>query len=648
MAVVEMMGISLIGPREEIEPLAAELLTLGNFEPVPLEYALEKRPAALAGAGRSRIATFGKNPYDTLLETLLSVWKAAGAELPTEEPRSSYPRLSFEEAKAGVQDTAKKILIWKKRAEALEEEREKLLAAAAFLDALAAADRDVEETLKTQYLHITFGRLSADNYRRLKEMAAVTPLLVYPVVAEKGNVLAVIFCSKEYQPDADKLFRSVYLKEYSLAEMFEGAGQDMLGRLRERVRDSDRAIRGLQEAPKNHLDRHRTNLENLYYAVSSLQRVYALCQKRGELSGILVLSGVVPAPTLSQIEGVVEKFGPNTLFLTEKAAALEKRGKKLPTLLKNNFFVRSFQEIVSLYSLPSYGETDPSAFVALSFCLFFGFMFGDVGHGFLLALGAWYLQKRGILKKGFASVIRMAGYSAMVFGFLYGSVFGSENLLPSLWISPMEGISNLIATSLFVGVVFLSLGILLNIIALHRKGQIGKMLFDGEGITGLLFYWVAALSAAMVFTGSSPPKALYFLLGGLFLVILFSSVLDRAIFGPRENEEGGVVHTFTVFHGLLSFLSNTASFVRLAAFAMNHAGLSAAVFMLSDMVHSLPGGPFFQTMILVVGNLVIVGLEGLIVFIQTLRLEYYEFFSKFFRGGGHPFTPVTWNRKPND
>ncbi len=649
MAVVEMMGISLIGPREEIEPLAAELLTLGNFEPVPLEFALEKRPASLAGAGGSRIATFGKNPYEELLETLVSVWKAAGAELPEEETcRSSLPRLSYEEAKAGVQDTAKKIRIWQKRAEVLEEEREKLLAAAAFLDALAGTGRDVEETLKTKYLSITFGRLSADNYRRLEELAAVTPLLVYPAVTEKGYVLAVIFCSREYHPEAEKIFRSVYLKEYSLAEIFEGAGQNMQERLRDRVRDSARAIRGLQEAPRNYLDHHRPALEKLYCAVHSLQRVYALCQKRGELSGIFVLSGVVPAPTLPQVAGAVEKLGPNTLLLTEKASELEKRGKKLPTLLKNNFLVRTFQEVVALYSLPSYDETDPSVFVALSFCLFFGFMFGDVGHGFLLALGAWYLHKRGILKKSFASVIRLAGYSAMAFGFLYGSVFGSENILPSLWTSPMEGISNLISTSLIVGVVFMSLGILLNIFSLRRKRQTGKMLFDGEGIAGLLFYWIAALSAAMAFTGNSPPKVLYFLLGGLFLVILFSSALDRAIFGPREKEEGGVVHTFTVFHDLLSFLSNTASFVRLAAFALNHAGLSAAVFMLSDMVHSLPGGPIFRAAVLLAGNVIIVGLEGLIVFIQTLRLEYYEFFSKFFRGGGHPFSPVTWNQKPHD
>jgi V/A-type H+-transporting ATPase subunit I len=119
-------------------------------------------------------------------------------------------------------------------------------------------------------------------------------------------------------------------------------------------------------------------------------------------------------------------------------------------------------------------------------------------------------------------------------------------------------------------------------------------------------------------------------------------VLDRLIFGPQEEAEGAVVHTFSVFHSLLSFLRNTASFVRLAAFALNHAGLSAAVFMLSDMVHSLPGGALFRAAVLLAGNAVIVGLEGLIVFIQTLRLEYYEFFSKFYQGGGAPFRPVTW------
>ena len=650
MAVVEMMGMSLIGPRGEIESLAAELLSLGNFEPVPLEYILEGRPTALSGHGGSHFSTFRSNPYDELLEKLAYIWREAGVEFPWEEAcGQSIPSLSLGEAAARVNRAAEKIDIWQKRAEILEEQREKLMAAGAFLDALALARRDVEETLNTRYLSVTFGRLSGDNYRRLEEMSTVTPLLAFPVVEEKGFVLAIIFCSRDYHEEAEKLFRAVYLKEYHLRDIFEGAGENLRARLRERILDSERAIRGLQEAPRNYLERHRTEFESLSCAVHSLQRVYALCQKRGELSGIFVLSGLIPAPTLPQVVQAVEKRGPNTLLLTEKGSELEKRGKQIPTLLKNNFLVRTFQEIVALYSLPSYGETDPSPLVALSFCLFFGFMFGDVGHGLLLTAGAWYLARKGILKQTFASVIRIAGISAMGFGFLYGSVFGSEEVLPSLWTSPMHGISDLIRTSLFVGVAFLSLGVLINIFALKRKGRIGKMLFDGEGVAGLLFYWIAAISTVMGFTSDrGVPEPLLFLLAVLFLVILSSSSLERLFFKPGEKDEGKVVHTFTVFHDLLSFLSNTASFVRLAAFALNHAGLSAAVFMLSDMVHSLPGGALFRAAVLVLGNGVIVGLEGLIVFIQTLRLEYYEFFSKFYQGGGRPFTPVTWNTKTPD
>ena len=649
MAVVEMTGISLIGPEEEIVELAAELLTLGNFEPVPLEFALEKRPASLSSGG-ARITTFQKNPYDELLDKLDYVWKASGAELPEDLICArGAPPCSRDECVERVGEVAKRTEDWKKREEVLEEKREKLLAAGNFLDALAAADRSVEESLNTKFLSITFGRLSPENYKKLEEMSAVTPLLVYPAAADKGAVLAIVFCAKDYLEEAGKIFRSVYLKEYELGEIFEGAGEDLRERLRERQQDSERELRVLREAPRNYLERSRAEMEKLYCSVHSLQRVYALCQQRGELAGIFILSGIIPAPTLEEVAGRVEALGPNTLLLTEKGRDLQKRGRELPTLLKNNFLAKTFQEIVALYSLPAYGETDPSPLVALSFCLFFAFMFGDVGHGFLIAAGAWYLARRGILNKAFASVIRIAGVSAMIFGLLYGSVFGSEEILPSLWTSPMRGIDDLIRTSLFVGVAFMSMGILINILALRRAEKWGKMLFDGDGLAGLLFYWAAAGAAAMAFTtADGPPAALTGLCGVLFLVILFSSLLDRLIFRSGEEGEGGVVHTFSVFHAMLSFLSNTASFVRLAAFALNHAGLSAAVFMLSDMVRNLPGGVIFRAVVLILGNIIIVGLEGLIVFIQTLRLEYYEFFSKFYQGGGRPFAPVTWDNNIRD
>ncbi|NLA91012.1 MAG: ATPase [Synergistaceae bacterium] len=488
MAVVEMTGISLIGPEEEIVELAGELLTLGNFEPVTLDFALERRPASLSSGG-ARIVTFQKNPYDELLEKLDHVWKVAGAELPEELGCiRGTPPCSRDECFERVAEVAKRIEDWKNREEALEEKREKLLAAGNFLDALADVGRNVEESLNTRYLSITFGRLSSENYKKLEEMAAVTPLLVYPAAAEKGYILVIVFCAKDYMEEAGKIFRSVYLKEYELGEIFEGAGEDLRERLRERQLDTERELRVLREAPRNYLERSRTEMEKLYCSVHSLQRIYALCQKRGELGGIFILSGIIPSPTLGEVSGRVDELGPNTLLLTEKGRDLQKRGRELPTLLKNNFLAKTFQEIVALYSLPAYGETDPSPLVALSFCLFFAFMFGDVGHGFMIAAGAWYLAKKGILSKAFASVIRIAGVSAMIFGLLYGSVFGSEEILPSLWTSPMRGIDDLIRTSLFVGVAFMSMGILINIPALRRAGRWGKMLFDGEGLAGFLFY----------------------------------------------------------------------------------------------------------------------------------------------------------------
>ncbi|MCF7936297.1 MAG: ATPase, partial [Synergistales bacterium] len=191
----------------------------------------------------------------------------------------------------------------------------------------------------------------------------------------------------------------------------------------------------------------------------------------------------------------------------------------------------------------------------------------------------------------------------------------------------------------------ISAGMVMNILLRYRRGEWGRLLFDIRGVAGLLLYWLAVVLAWAGLSGRGAPfpPALSALLVALLLsAILFSGPLTRRLFRQEGEGEGVVVHLFHVFHGLLSFLSNTVSFVRLAAFALNHVGLSVAVLMLSTMVEGIPGGGVLAWVILVAGHLVIVALEGLIVFIQALRLEYYELFSKFYSGGGTPFAPVRW------
>ena len=363
---------------------------------------------------------------------------------------------------------------------------------------------------------------------------------------------------------------------------------------------------------------------------------------------MFVLSGWIPADTYSEISKTIAEEAPMTTLMVEETQDISYTGIRIPTKLKNNAFFRSFQDIVAMYSLPSYGEIDPSPIVAISFILFFGFMFGDIGHGLMIFLGSMLLVKRGIMRRSLGQVMKMASISSMFFGLMYGSIFGIEGIIPEIWLNPMHDVNTLLAVSIGLGVFMISLGLILNMIKQYRAKDFGRLLFDGQGLAGLALYWTLCALGMIYITGSPISEFTADLMWGgmglLLLVMVFRDILARYLLRQKGDGESTVLNLFEIMHNLMSFVSNTASFVRLAAFALNHVGLSLAVIMLSEMVRALPGGIVMKGIILLIGNVVIVCLEGLIVFIQTLRLEYYEFFGKFYKGGGSAFKPVGWKR----
>ena len=295
-----------------------------------------------------------------------------------------------------------------------------------------------------------------------------------------------------------------------------------------------------------------------------------------------------------------------------------------------------------MYSIPSYGEIDPSPIVAISFILFFGFMFGDVGHGLMIYLASLFMVKSGKMKRSFGFVLKSSAISSMVFGLLYGSVFGLENIIKPLWLSPMHDTNRLIIVAIAIGVFMISLGLFLNMIKQYRDRDYGRLLFDGQGLAGLLLYWSIIAMAAFKMSGTiiSPTTSNFLKITILLMIVLmvFRDFLAKTFLKQEGEKESTALLVFEILHSLLSFVSNTASFVRLAAFALNHVGLSVAVLMLSEMVQNLPGGIVMKGIIFIAGNILIVGLEGLIVFIQTLRLQYYEFFSKFLVAEAFPLS----------
>lgn len=644
MAVMKMVALTMIGPQSEMEPVARRMVLTGGFQPLPLDILINDRSL------RSKITTETENPYDELLVKSSTVWKVAGEMIPEPQPVTITKDFTLSRARMLVDQTSKKLQVWEQRRRALVEEEELLRAAKLFVEALKGTEFGPGELASGRFAKTFFGYLSNENYERLMESGEEAPIAVNGLTSINGNTWILVITVPGYEESTKKLLEAVYFKEFSLEEIASQlSGDDPLALVEKRILNRQTAIRGLAKAAKDMLRTHRGDFELLYSQLYTMQRVYDICKGRGEISGMFVLSGWIPADTYAEISKTLTSEAPMTTLMVEETKDIKYTGIRIPTKLKNNVIFRSFQDIVAMYSLPSYGEIDPSPIVAISFILFFGFMFGDVGHGLMIFLGSMLMVKRGIMRRSLGQVMKMASISSIFFGLMYGSIFGVEGVIPEFWLNPMHDVNTLLAVSIGLGVFMISLGLILNMIRQYRAKDFGRLLFDGQGLAGLAMYWTLCALGMVYITGSTISEKTADLMwagvGLMIVVMIFRDVLARYLLHQKGHAESPVLNIFEILHNLLSFVSNTASFVRLAAFALNHVGLSLAVIMLSEMVHTLPGGIVMKGIVLLIGNLIIVCLEGLIVFIQTLRLEYYEFFGKFYKGGGSAFRPIGWKRE---
>ncbi|NCB71990.1 MAG: ATPase, partial [Clostridia bacterium] len=443
MAVMKMVALTMIGPDSEMEPVARQMVLTGGFQPLPLDLLVNDRNL------RSKVTTETENPYDELLTKVTTVWKIAGEMIPDPSPVTLTKDFTLSAARRKVDQTSKRLEVWEKRRIVLSEEEELLSATKLFVEALKGTEFGPEVLAGGTFLVPFFGRLSNENYQRLTESSEESPIATNELTVINGNTWVIVLTVKGYEESTRKLLEAVYFKEFSLKEIASQLkGADPLTLVNKRIANHQRAIKGLAKAAKDMLREQRSEYELLYSQLYTMQRVYDVCKGRGEVSGMFVLSGWIPADTLASIRKTVEDEAPMTTVMVEETKDISYSGIRIPTLLQNNPIFRAFQDIVSMYSLPSYGEIDPSPIVAISFILFFGFMFGDIGHGLMIFLGAMYMVKRGIMKRSFGQVIKSAAVSSMVFGVLYGSIFGMEDIIPALWLSPMHDTNKLLVIAI--------------------------------------------------------------------------------------------------------------------------------------------------------------------------------------------------------
>ena len=319
-----------------------------------------------------------------------------------------------------------------------------------------------------------------------------------------------------------------------------------------------------------------------------------------------------------------------------------------PTKLKNPKLFKPFEMFIRMYGLPAHNEMDPTVFVALTYTFIFGAMFGDVGQGLCLFIGGGilYLTK----KMNLAGIISVAGIFSTFFGFMFGSVFGFEDLIEARWLRPAEAMTELpfVGQLNTVFVVASAFGMALNLLVMIfqiinaiKAHNIGDLWFSHNGVAGFVFYGFLVVTIVLYMTGHKVPGnvMMVIFLGIPILMFLFKEPLTNLVEKNHKKIKGGkamffVQGFFELFETMLSYFSNTISYVRIGAFAVSHAAMMEVVLMLSGATEGNP-----NWIVVVLGNIIVCGLEGLVVGIQVLRLEYYEMFSRFYSGSGREFKP---------
>lgn len=292
------------------------------------------------------------------------------------------------------------------------------------------------------------------------------------------------------------------------------------------------------------------------------------------------------------------------------------RGARPPLVLRNPWWARPFEVFTRLVGMPSATGTDPSVLLAFVVPLMFGYMFGDVGQGLVLIGVGWLLRHR-------LPVLRLlipGGIAATAFGFVFGSVFCVKHVIEPLWLLPLAQPLPVLLVPIAGGAVLLALGLALGLVESVWQRQLAQWLRDDLAV---LIVYVGVLAGILHPAG-----------WGLAALGVAWSVVAGALHGRRVG--AAFAGLGEVIERTLLILINTLSFARVGAFALAHAGLASAVVALA----AAAGNVVVQAIVLVLGNALIIAIEGLVVSIQTTRLVLFEFFTRFFRTAGREFRPL--------
>ena len=471
-------------------------------------------------------------------------------------------------------------------------------------------------------------------------------------LAETEYVYGVFFAPNEYFEEVAKDFKNINFDEIAIAKKYKDFPDKECENILSQKEDLQKQVQAKEDSINDVIEESKTKLVSAIrrietaYSNFDVRKLSAVTRESGV--NFQVLCGWMATKEAKKLQKETDDDVNVGCIVSDDVT---EHKTKPPTKLKNLKIVKPFELFVKMYGLPAYNEFDPTLFLTITYAFIFGIMFGDLGQGLCLFIGGAILYK--VKKMDLAGIVCAAGVSSCIFGALFGSFFGFEfdsviSPLKSMVTLPFLGEINivLVAAFLFGSFVILTT-MVLNIANAIKQKNLGKALFGPNAVTGFIFYASVIAVILLYMTGKPLPGTVLLII--MFVVplalIFFEEPLKNLIAKKKPIDESAGIFAatafFELFDYLITYLSNALSFLRIGVFAISHAAMMEVVMTLAGAEN----GGMPNILVVIIGNIIVLGMEGLVVGIQVLRLEYYEIFGRFYDGSGREFVPFRKNNK---
>ena len=647
--------IELMVLREDIHSVLKYLGELGEFQ-FQQEFASDSSDSA------KRL-----NPDASVFERLQQV--RAALDLPDLDGYKvsvPLPSDAYFESATKIIDSVEDI--HKKELTAADEEKR---AVSAYKEALAFANLKVSysDLESLSFLTLRIGKIDPEKIDDLKARLGSRGIIV-KLGDDDSRILAA--SSKKARFALDGELKEAGFTELQVPKDFKGIPDEVLLTLERNKTEAAAALEEIQTERRNFAETHKDELYRLLQIYSIGSQIYSVENSLESTEFVYRITGWIPAflirKVMKDLDELTQSRAGIREFLPTEVPSVISGQEKVPVQVKHGKIVSNFERMIFSYGSPLYGTIDPTPFVALFFTVLFGIMFGDAGQGLcFLIIGILCCLKKIKISgwEKFGGIFCCIGISSTIMGLLTGEFFANETLLRpfALWVTGLFGtphapILHMMPSSdpasitrmfaffgftISIGFIINSCGLIINIINQFSLRRIGKALFGKTGISGAVFFWYVIIFAVRVALFKHAPAAYDWVIISVSLFLTAcSEIFQRLVDGECPILENGlfsaVIGTVVeIIEVISSYLSNTVSFVRVGAFALAHAVLG---YIINTFVELAPGAGGIAVAIL--GNAIVVVLEGMIVAIQVVRLQYYEFFSKFFSETGREFKPFSF------